>query len=377
MNIEQINKIISATEEELQNAVKNNVVPYQIEMIEKNLSHYRLKKKQLEMGLAKQTSMTAKEVLQKLDSLDYTKDPYDEVKALFKELPYIPSMVHILQPIGAVSYPDSLIRARPYLNTTDKPFELRSDLSFKPQDYNKKYQRASTPKKTVFYGCLKRFNGELIMTEEGDVELDNRYVATLEAVRAISITDNSAYVKIAYGKFFAIKPIQVIGILNHSEFHSSNTKIKEYYQKWLEQVKKLGMEDDAVAIMDYFADKFSDENAGEEKEHLYMLSAMFAEVCMLHPGIDGVMYPSVRTAGQGICVAVSTDTANNKLMLDVAGESLIYKHKGKSVIDNLSIVTEINNAASFKFGPAPTKYVMGEPRILKGLGVKSIDELKI
>ncbi len=376
MNIEQLDKLISFTETELINATKKNVVSGQRESIEASLARYRLRKKQIKTGALKAPTIPVKEVLKRLSDLDLTKDPYDEAKSLIGQLSMIPAMQYNLLPLYN-EYADSLIRARPY-KEGESTFTLPKDLNYKPQKYNSTYQRASTPKETVFYGCLKRFDGELIMTKEGDKEMDNRYVACMEAIRTLSVTDSKALVKVGFGKWIVTEPIHVIAILNHTEFHSENSRIQFFYKEWLKYVQALGIEDDAIAAMDFFSDKFADEEAGEGKEHLYMLSAMFTESCMMQPNIQGVLYPSVRTTGQGICVALNVPTAESKIRLDVAGESLVYKHKGEAIIDNLSIVSNIApDATTFKFEDCPKQYQMGEKIVLEKLGLKSVDELKV
>lgn len=65
--------------------------------------------------------------------------------------------------------------------------------------------------------------------------------------------------------------------------------------KWLTRV---GIEQEAAMIMDYFSNKFSDEEAGEGKEHLYMISAIFADSVMSNTQFDGILYPSVRSLGE-------------------------------------------------------------------------------
>jgi hypothetical protein len=104
-----------------------------------------------------------KEILEELRSLDLSTYPYQKVKALIEEIFYFHAMLYIL-PKGT-----PVLRARV---NEGKSFREPKDLSYKPQIFNKLYQRASTPYQTAFYaGALP----------ERTNSIDLRIIATLEA----------------------------------------------------------------------------------------------------------------------------------------------------------------------------------------------------
>lgn len=83
--------------------------------------------------------------------------------------------------VGIVGYNlltgSSILRARP----EDEYVEYKhiSELSYKPQEYNVQFQRASTPNRTMFYGCP--FVTELYGERDDDAALP-RVTAMMEAL---------------------------------------------------------------------------------------------------------------------------------------------------------------------------------------------------
>ena len=81
-------------------------------------------------------------LIDNLKQLDLSTYPKDEIMSLFNQ-------------VGKIGYVivtfhrgKSVMRAR--LNYNGERFEKKSDYSFKPQNFNKTYQRASTPNQTMF-----------------------------------------------------------------------------------------------------------------------------------------------------------------------------------------------------------------------------------
>ena len=113
--------------------------------------------------------MSVDEIIKSLKELDLSTYPVDEIRRLLNSLG---QAAHIV-----VSYHKgkSIIRVRP--NSKYQKFNYIDQLSYKPQKYNTTYQRASTPHKTMFYGCTVADN-----PSKGD--LDNaRAIAPFEAVK--------------------------------------------------------------------------------------------------------------------------------------------------------------------------------------------------
>lgn len=376
MTLLQIEKLIKQTEADLKRGVEMNATPIQIEAIESDLSRYRLYYKQVQSGAIKLPEINVKAILQRLGELDLKSNPVDEAKMLIDQLKTFPIMNYTLMPEGEGYYADSMIRARPY-KKTEPTFTVPMQLNYKPQEYNSNYQRASTKDKTVFYGCLKRINGELITQSVDGKELDNRFVATMEAMSMLrDINSEKKVAKVAHGKWVVMKPIKLVAIVGGKDSVLNNPGIKKMYDAFKEKVSEIDMLDEAIAIADFFADQFANKEAGNGKEHLYMLSALFSEAWMNTATVDGIFYPSVRTEYQGICIALNVNAAESKIKLIGAGEAMVYKNKDKGIIDNLTFVDVPLDATSYTFKQVDSQYMMGEKQALVNLGLTSFDELK-
>lgn len=103
-------------------------------------------------------------------------------------------------------YPTKVItRARSGVDYTNK-----SDLSYKPQRFNDKCQRASTPNKTMFYGT--------IVEEERPIE-DTRLIAASECSSLLrGGLDSSGIEKITYGRWQVVKDINLLTIVHKDIF---------------------------------------------------------------------------------------------------------------------------------------------------------------
>ncbi|MGE5354791.1 MAG: hypothetical protein ACM3PT_01000 [Deltaproteobacteria bacterium] len=90
--------------------------------------------------------MKISKIIESIKKLDLSTYPKDEVLYMFNKVGEI-AFINLTFHKGK-----SIIRTRPNFN--GKHFEKKSDYSYKPQSQNTKYQRASTPNKTMFYGSV-------------------------------------------------------------------------------------------------------------------------------------------------------------------------------------------------------------------------------
>jgi len=89
---------------------------------------------------------TTEATLKDLRGLDLSTYPIAEIENLIRQLKSFPLIITNFH-TGKIIY-----RVRP--NEGHDSFSLVKDLSYKPQQYNTSYQRASSPKKTMFYGSV-------------------------------------------------------------------------------------------------------------------------------------------------------------------------------------------------------------------------------
>lgn len=299
--------------------------------------------------------MTVDEIIKRLKELDLSSYPVDEIKMLLNALG---KAGHII-----VSYHrgKSIIRVRP--NSKFQRFNYVEQLSFKPQKFNTTYQRASTPYKTMFYGCTVADN-----PTKG--ELDNaRAIAPFEAVKWLRDKSKKGYQKITYSRWIVKKDLHLVAIVFKESFYEQNSFTKELVDAYKEIFKSLSPEiiENSMKIQDFLAEEFSKEDTDNDYE--YLISALFSEMC-INKGFDGVFYPSVRVGGMGFNIAITPQVTNN-LRLYAAGESSVYKLYDHTVIGNDSILKYKRNRSKIKFNRIDSH----RNECLNQLGVNSIEEL--
>lgn len=299
--------------------------------------------------------MTVDEIIKKLKELNLSTYPIDEIKNLLNKLGEVGHVV--------VSYHKgkSIIRVRP--NSKFQRFNYVDQLSYKPQKYNTTYQRASTPYKTMFYGCTVADN-----PTKGD--LDNaRAIAPFEAVKWLRDKKKKGYQKITYSRWIVKKDLNLLAIVFKESFYERNSFTKELVDSYKEIFKSQSKEmiENSMKIQDFLAEEFSKEDTDNDYE--YLISALFSEMCVLK-GFDGVFYPSVRVGGMGFNIAI-TSQATHKLRLYAAGESSVYKWYDHTVIGNDTILKYKRNRNKIKF-----KQIQSHRKeCLNQLGLTSMNEL--
>lgn len=295
-------------------------------------------------------------IIDQLKQLDLATYPKEEIEKLLRQTGKIGYVVVTFHRGKA------MIRARP--NSPGERFEASKDYSFKPQEFNKTYQRASTPNKTMFYATIIPEN-----LQPG--ELDNmRVIGVAEAIPMLRDKTKSGYQKISFGKWIVREDINLMAIIHKEEYskESSYTKeLKDAYDQFIRNTPSDVLER-SMAYTSFLADQFSKLEIRGDYD--YMISALFSEL-MTDIGLDGVLFPSVRVEGKGFNVAI-TPEATKKIGLYAAGECSIYKLRDHTIVDNDAVVTLTGTEETFKLVDIKSN----QKECLTALGVKSIEELK-
>ena len=153
-----------------------------------------------------------------LEKLDLSMDYEDLITSIFDKVKNMGVMVVTYNP------GKELIRARP-MEDGEKRFTMIKDFSFKPQHLNYRYQRASTPNRTMFYASTIRDN-----PRPGEIDIA-RVIGLAESIPWIRDKSNSGLMIIAYGNWVTHEPLELIAIVNNKGFHEVNSFAKEIYEK--------------------------------------------------------------------------------------------------------------------------------------------------
>jgi hypothetical protein len=236
--------------------------------------------------------MKLHKVIQELKNLNFRTNPYKDV-------------VELLRSTGNIAFMEttyhkgrSFIRARP--NYNEDRFEKKSDYSFKPQIFNTEYQRASTPNQTMFYGAVIPEK-----VEEGELS-SMRITGLAESLPILRDNESCGYQKISFGRWYVHEDIKLLFIINREKYYDATRYMKNTTNEYLRFLKTVPMEiaENSLLYTDYLAEEFSKEQIMDHTD--YLVSAIFSELTVQN-GYDGIIYPSVRTTGQGFNVAITPE----------------------------------------------------------------------
>ncbi|WP_281639639.1 hypothetical protein [Capnocytophaga sputigena] len=306
--------------------------------------------------------MSIDNLIDSLKKLDLSTYPEKEIRYLLQQIGKIPA-IELTFHKGK-----EIMRARPNENENIR-YRRKSDFSYKPQEKNDKYQRASTPYRTMFYAsCLSE--------NLNDKNISMRITPTLESIHKELYDNNSSfYKKISYGRWTVIEDLKLFPIIHNSNFCNKTSYLKgmkDYYNNTnIEFNCPQDLIEKSNKILSYLADEFAKE---EIREHYdYMISAIFSEL-VTENCFDGIFYPSIRTGGKGFNIAI-TPKATEKLRLIVAGECSVYKHKMETRVGNNAIVRLNGNEEEFDMIDLENSSII-ESKFVDELGFDSIEDFR-
>lgn len=298
--------------------------------------------------------------IEALKNMDKSNYPVEAVKGIFNEMGKVGSVVVKLHP-GKV-----IMRAR--MNKEDEIFYSKCQLTYTPSQFNKSYQRASTPDKTMFYGSI-------IPEFVSQDELNNaRVIGIVEAIPWLREKGVNGIQNLTFGKWIVKEDLNLLAIVfekDHYEKSSYTREIVDYFEKFM--IAHPELVDKTIAVNDFFANEFSKEDINHD--HDYLISALFTEMAVSR-GFDGVFYPSVRTSGKGFNLAITPYAADNKLDLRAVGECKVYKKDMQWFADNIRGTELYPNQVHFEMFDMEPPVFVGEEESLRRVGAKSIDELR-
>jgi hypothetical protein len=298
-------------------------------------------------------------IIKHLSSVELKKENFNRVKILINKLESFGSMLYFLNP------GDSVHRARPH--SENQIFRFPQELSYKPQALNNTFQRASTPNRTAFYGCLG-----LTKRSYGQTELA-RITGSVESISWIRDIETTGYQKVTFGKWIVKEKIELMTVLDGSLWQNSSCNFQKMIHDLDSQLDlNPTLKSKTIEILKFFAGEFSKDKINSHED--YLLSAIFAEVIM-DSGAEGILYPSVRTFGEGLNVAIHPDVADEKLELQLIGECSIYKKREKLIIGFDKLITSDENKLFNTEVLIPNNPSQDE--CLRFIGAVNLDELII
>jgi hypothetical protein len=294
------------------------------------------------------------EILAALEALDLSKYPYQETKDLIGSIGSAAAIKYFLHP-GKV-----IMRAVP--NHNGERFSKISRISYKPQDLNKTYQRASTPHNSMFYGST--ISEKL---KEGELDME-RIMGLFEAIPLCRDVKSEGEQIITYSKWEIVKDIPLLAFIHNTSFPKDNSEAAEmraYFQESLENLPPE-LSEKSRLVTAFLSNQFAKDITPHDYD--YMISAIYTEMLIVNEHAGGVLYPSVRTGGDGFNVAIHPYYFDNGYLIPkVVGECTIYKRGLKTVLDNDTIAILEPGQIEFTLEPVKPEYHTGKDKIMRYL----------
>jgi hypothetical protein len=259
-----------------------------------------------------------------------------------------------------------VMRIRPN-SSLSETFTTRGSLSFKPQVYNKTYQRASTPDQTMFYGSLSDHRTDV---------LPNRMTSTLEGLSWLRDPLSVGKQKVTYSKWIIKEDLALLPVIFNPQY-AGNHHVSSRLAETIDFIKRANPEFafDILLFYEFVASEFAKMHS-DSADINYLVTANFTKIMLGHnPGtFDGILYPSCRVDGDGTNIAILPE-ATEKLDLIVAGECMVYKNGKHVIIDNMTVCDSDwkTPLTDFKYRPVEDFAKRGEEKIYEELGVSSLD----
>lgn len=288
------------------------------------------------------------DLIREFQELKLEEYPTNRIKELILDIGKIGTIINTLHE-GKIVY-----RAR--LTNGNEVFSKCSDLSFVPGDKNTKYQRASTPNNTMFYGSILP---EII--NAGELS-EIRVVGAFECIPFLRNTLLDGEQKITFGKWTVTKDIPLLAIVHHADFKNKSDYVREMKNGFDAFIAKFPeMTERTTKIIGYLASEFAKKTT--ENDYDYLITSLFTER-MIEKELAGVLYPSVRTDGDGFNVAIHPKFVKSSMKLSAVGVCTVYKKGKRSIVDNESVAFLKDGDENFKLEPVKNKYHLGREKVL-------------
>jgi hypothetical protein len=250
-------------------------------------------------------------------------------------------------------YPGTLIgRAR--INSGPSLFCSEKELSYHPKaDECKRYGRASTPLRAVFYGSIMAGLVEdrvlTLMSEVAEVfknGADGKY-------------DMPSEFFLTVGTWSVTEKITVAEMVYAQRFINASPEIRKAFEHFMRSFagKIGGNELEATtAILEFICEEFANPHVARHED--YVVSAAYAQMLLeTTPRVQGILYPSVRSDARGFNVALYPYTVERSLVLIEAAYCRVSEaHTPRPVFQVLKIASDLGPVNSrFTWVDVPSK----------------------
>ena len=264
------------------------------------------------------------DVITKLKALDLSHSPVEEIYSLMDKFPPIVMLNTTYD--AREDYPKMMERA--VQNSKKEPeFNTIERISFTLPEWNTVYKRASTPNNTMFYATP-------MVEEYGEKFLDYaRITISMEAcdlLREVEFSMDDNKRDITFGLWEVIGQLNMVTIFDPTKDYKLPLlqRLKENYLAHINQHPELKAT--TLEFLTYLSQEFS-KPVKDKDNNQYMISAIFSEIAVNKRGYDGVIYPSVKADGIGLCIALHPNAMNKLKPVLVSQYNIVRDEEGAKI----------------------------------------------
>ena len=269
--------------------------------------------------MANNEKYECKTVIKELSSLDLADCSDKDVQTILNKLYEKP----IAAPICDYPADTVIVRGRP-INSTEQ-IKYKHELSYVPADKNKKYQRASTPNQTMFYG---------ILSDTHDTQLVGCLGEICDCLREPNPQDGDYYAIISF--WLVRETISLFTIINPEATSNKSDNLKKMADElnlFMEECKDLFDKEDVTSLQKFMYQQY---NRKAHTENDYWIPALFTMDLIKSEKIDGILYESAQVIDKQLdnvlCLAIKPESADKKLSFLSAVKVTITIKDGKATV---------------------------------------------
>lgn len=273
------------------------------------------------------------DVINNFRALDLKSCSDRDIMALFDNLKFLPVVAYELENWINIT------RLR-LNNNEEESYSTKEKLWHPPDDLNNNYQRASNPRRNVFYGSIIPPEDQLGFIES------SRIPTFMESSNLVfKITEEIEEEVFTYSQWASKRNLNIVCVFDFEANEDKNriiNAVRNAYKKSILNYPKV--EHQFREFSKYMASEFGKESEGLD----YRISSFFTEIIMDIHKVDAVLYPSFKTDFKGYNIAIKKEVVESDFELLSVLQCRHYRYCKYSLVNNEYIATDINKDGNFE-----------------------------
>lgn len=211
---------------------------------------------------------------------------------------------------------------RQRLNEKGTFFDKVSELSYPPSCCCKTHGRANIPYSPMFYGCIQTPEPKAMYP---------RIISLLESSHLIIDKESSGIERSTLSKWVVNKQLELILLPFSNKYTHPNPLISRIQQYWDDGLAKLNVDKDGLELINFMSEEICKE-AHDHTDYFKISNFVYylLRINEKTKDADGILYPSIKSGGEGFNVVLKPEIADTKLLFERASLCYLAKRKDQS-----------------------------------------------